>query len=173
MHYLKTKIAEYIARGGNFILNAGPRSDGTFPEEARRIFSELGKWYCQVAPALTAPPCGGNVEAPGILCTGKGEELNVIALKLPGSPTLRLPPLATAPSEALLLNDGTPVKWTLDPIVYLSAAGPCLRLREFPVDSWGNDVPVFTLKFPGASFTSREKEGRGDALKNAGSCAQG
>ena len=173
VHYLKAKIAEYIARGGNFILNAGPRSDGTFPDEARRIFAEVGKWYRRVSPALTAPPCGGNVEAPGILCTGKGEELNVIALNLPGSSTLRLPPLATAPSEALLRNDGTAVKWTLDPIVYLSAAGPCLRLRELPVDSWGNDVPVFTLKFPGASFTSCEKAGNGDALKNAGSCAQG
>ena len=113
------------------------------------------------------------MEAPGILCTGKGEELNVIALKLPGSSTLRLPPLKIAPSEALLRNDGTFVKWTLEPIVYLSAAGPCLRLAELPVDSWGNDVPVFTLKFPGASFENREKTGAGDALKNAGSCAQG
>ena len=30
-----------------------------------------------------------------------------------------------------------------------------------------------TLKFPGASFKSRETAGDGDALKNAGSCAQG
>ena len=173
VHYLKAKIAEYIARGGNFILNAGPRSDGTFPGEARRIFSEVGKWYRQVAPALTAPPCGGNVEAPGILCTGKGEELNVIVLRLPESSTLRLPPLKIVPSEAVLLNDGRSAKWTLDPIVYRVAEGPCLRLVELPVDSWGNDVPVFTLKFPGASFTSCEKAGNGDALKNAGSCAQG
>ena len=173
VRYLKTKIAEYIGRGGNFILNAGPQSDGTFPDEARRIFAEVGKWCRRVAPALTAPPCGGVVDAPGILCTGKGEELNVVALKLPDSSTLALPPLKTAPAEVRLLNDGSKVNWTLDPIVYRSEEGPCLRLRELPVDSWGNDVPVFTLKFPGASFESCEKAGNGDSLKNAGSCAQG
>ena len=54
--FLKAKIALMLARGGNFLLNAGPDADGKFSPEAHRVLSAVGSWYCQVRPGLTACP---------------------------------------------------------------------------------------------------------------------
>jgi alpha-L-fucosidase len=38
------KLADIASKGGNFLLNIGPRSDGTFPPEAIARLSEIGAW---------------------------------------------------------------------------------------------------------------------------------
>jgi len=38
------KLADIASKGGNFLLNIGPRSDGTFPPEAVQRLAEIGAW---------------------------------------------------------------------------------------------------------------------------------
>ncbi len=41
---LVRKLADIASKGGNFLLNIGPRSDGTFPPEAVQRLAEIGAW---------------------------------------------------------------------------------------------------------------------------------
>jgi alpha-L-fucosidase len=41
---LVRKLADIASKGGNFLLNIGPRSDGTFPPEAVSRLAEIGAW---------------------------------------------------------------------------------------------------------------------------------
>jgi alpha-L-fucosidase len=37
-------FADCISKGGNLLLDIGPRADGTIPEEEVKVLQELGKW---------------------------------------------------------------------------------------------------------------------------------
>src|SRR5581483_2040492 len=37
---------------GNYLLNIGPRGDGSIPEESVRIFSAVGKWMEHSGPSI-------------------------------------------------------------------------------------------------------------------------
>jgi alpha-L-fucosidase len=41
---LVRKLADIVSKGGNFLLNVGPRADGTFPPEAVERLAEIGAW---------------------------------------------------------------------------------------------------------------------------------
>ena len=37
-------LVKIAARGGNYLLNIGPKPDGTFPEQSIQRLNEIGKW---------------------------------------------------------------------------------------------------------------------------------
>ncbi len=41
---LLKKLADIVSKSGNFLLNIGPKADGTFPEESIERLSEIGDW---------------------------------------------------------------------------------------------------------------------------------
>ena len=41
---LLQKLCEIASKGGNFLLNVGPRADGSFPPEAVKRLAEIGAW---------------------------------------------------------------------------------------------------------------------------------
>jgi len=41
IHYL----IDNVSKNGHLLLNIGPKSDGTFPEEAKTILREMGRWF--------------------------------------------------------------------------------------------------------------------------------
>jgi len=44
--------------GGNYLLNIGPRPDGSIPEESLRILSEVGRWMDKNGPTIyESEPC--------------------------------------------------------------------------------------------------------------------
>lgn len=38
------ELVDVVSKNGNLLLNVGPKSDGTIPEQARRILLEIGAW---------------------------------------------------------------------------------------------------------------------------------
>ena len=71
-----TRLAETVAKGGNLLLNVGPRGDGRFPDEALVRLHEVGEWVRRNADAvfgrisqptdLRAPlPLGRKIDAAG------------------------------------------------------------------------------------------------------------
>ena len=38
------KLSDIVSKGGNFLLNVGPKQDGTFPEESIQRLLEIGDW---------------------------------------------------------------------------------------------------------------------------------
>ncbi len=155
VHSLQRKIASNLALGANFLLNAGPRPDGTFPPESVQILQSIGKWYRNVSSALTAPPCYGVLSDPSILCTGGGRELNLILLEEPSSSTLTLRPLKELPGKAELLNRKQMLEVTTRPVSYAATLPEALRLRKIPVEALYGEIPVIRLVFDGEVIQGR------------------
>ncbi len=63
---LVRKLCDIASKGGNFLLNIGPRGDGSFPPEAIARLDEIGRWmdvngdaiHGTSASPIAAPPWG-------------------------------------------------------------------------------------------------------------------
>ncbi|MFD1716750.1 alpha-L-fucosidase [Georgenia deserti] len=57
-------LTDVVSRGGHFLLNVGPKADGTLPDNQRRALSEMGRWMAVAKPALVgAEPSAAEVHA--------------------------------------------------------------------------------------------------------------
>ena len=97
------KLCDIAGKGGNFLLNVGPKADGTIPEESVRILEEAGRWVHAHGDAiygttfaLAAPPKWGTI-------TRKGNTWYAIVFDWPADGKL-LVPAATPVSAARLLH---------------------------------------------------------------------
>jgi alpha-L-fucosidase len=70
--------------GGNYLLNIGPRGDGSIPEESVRILTEIGKWTDKNGPTIYASePCDAN-GTPFANFTRRGNTLYIHVYFWPG-----------------------------------------------------------------------------------------
>jgi alpha-L-fucosidase len=42
--FIIQQLADIVSKNGNLLLNVGPRSDGTIPEQAQQVLREVGAW---------------------------------------------------------------------------------------------------------------------------------
>lgn len=155
---LQHQIASILPLGGNFLLNLGPDATGRFPHAAVNVLSGVGSWYNRVKEALTAEPCCGMVNQPGLLTTGSGKAMNVICLEPLRSSNLFLKPFSIMPEKVELLNFPAKVTATLEPVPYTLTLPRVLRLRNIPVEKLYSEVPVFRLTFGSEDIRSKEFE---------------
>ncbi|NLG49106.1 MAG: glycoside hydrolase [Chloroflexi bacterium] len=147
--YLIHSLDRTLAKGGNYLLNVGPKADGTIPEEAARILRAIGRWYQNVREALDgAEPASHLIDMRDVLFTRKG---NTLYAHLPCAPTrnrLLLKPLDVLPRRVTLLNTGEPVEAVVD---FLPSQHhekrEYLRLRNLPVNRLTDTVLVLKLEF--------------------------
>ena len=104
-------LIDVASKGGNFLLNVGPKPDGTFPQESVDILKNFGRWmslnsdsiYGTVASPLGALPWGR--------CTAKevgGKWLLYLhVFDWPSDGKLRVPLVGNESSRAWLLADDT------------------------------------------------------------------
>ena len=147
--HLLRSIDKYLARDANYLLNVGPRPDGTIPTESAAILQRIGKWYSAVKESLEgATPASHLTANRNILLTRQGTTLYVHLHHDPTAESVKLKPLAVAPSRATLLNTGQPVEFALDlaPSDHLDQKA-YLRLRKLPVNAMANTVLVVKLEF--------------------------
>lgn len=144
---IKRDIALFTSLGGNFLLNAGPDADGVFPQQALDILAKTGKWYQQLAPALTAAPYPEIIGNKSATATVKDNVLYVILLDTPVGGTLRLNNITALPEKAVLLNNQQQIACTLEPTSYTLNSPPCLRLCGLPADIMHDDVWIIELTF--------------------------
>lgn len=50
-------LIDVVSKGGNLLLNIGPKADGTIPQGDRRILEDLGKWMAVNGQAINASKC--------------------------------------------------------------------------------------------------------------------
>jgi alpha-L-fucosidase len=53
-HHLIQNLVECARDGGNYLLNIGPRADGSVPEPSVRILGEVGQWLARNGAAIYA-----------------------------------------------------------------------------------------------------------------------
>ncbi|WPJ96209.1 alpha-L-fucosidase [Coraliomargarita algicola] len=94
-----------VARGGTYMLNVGPRGDGSVPERSARTLRSSGEWiqeYPQVVYDVDASPWEHAL--PWGDATVKGNKLLLSVFEWPDSGTLYVPGLLTEVKGARLLN---------------------------------------------------------------------
>ncbi len=82
-----------------------------------------------------------------VLLTRRGDTLYVHLNRVPVGTAIHLPPLTTLPASAVLLNTGCEVQARVDLVPTRRDTGPCLRLRDLPLDAMAGTVPVIKLQY--------------------------
>ncbi len=120
--------------GGNYLLNVGPRADGSVPEESVRILSAVGRWTARNGESIygsaRCQPRRSNYAA----FTRKGSTLYMHVHCWPGE-TLAIAGLLVPVRSARLLASGQPVAFQQDRL--------CVRFSGLPRTV--PDDPVTTL----------------------------
>ena len=107
------RLIACVARGGTYMLNIGPRGDGSVPERAAHALRRSGAWikkYPQVVYGTDASPWQHALPWGDVTVKGKRLFLSVFAW--PASGHLYLPGLKTRISSARLLKeqDAVPIR---------------------------------------------------------------
>ena len=147
--HLIRSIDRYLARDANYLLNVGPKSDGTIPEIAQLILKRIGKWYRAIEEAVKdVEPASHLTRNRDILLTRRDNVIYVHLVNDPRTSGVKLDPIAIAPEKATLLNTGEPVDFTVDlvPTNHIEHK-PYLRLQNLPVNELTNTVMVVKLEF--------------------------
>ncbi len=99
------RLIACVGRGGTYMLNIGPRGDGTVPERAARSLREAGEWirrYPHVVYAADASPWQHALPWGDV--TRRGNRLHLAVFEWPTSGKLYLPGLKTPIVSARLLK---------------------------------------------------------------------
>ncbi len=147
--HLMRSIDRYLTRDGNYLLNVGPKADGTIPVESSAILRRIGHWYRAVKESIeNVEPASHLTTNREVMLTRRDRVLYVHLVKDPAGDGVKLKPLNVAPRRATLLNTGKPVDFVvnLTPADHV-ARKPCLRLMHLPVNEWSNTVLVVKLEF--------------------------
>jgi alpha-L-fucosidase len=98
-------LADIASKGGNYLLNIGPKADGLVPAEAVRILQEVGKWmdkYEESIYGTTGSPIG---RLPWGRCTAKSGKLYLHIFEWPTDEQLVVPKVKDKVEKAYLLAD--------------------------------------------------------------------
>jgi len=100
--------------GGNYLLNIGPKGDGSIPEDSVRILTEVGRWMKTNSETIyTAEPC--QVRSSEFAnFTRRGNTLYMHVHFWPGE-TVALGGLTNKVVSAKLLATGQPVQFEQEP----------------------------------------------------------
>ncbi len=147
--HLMRSIDRYLVRDANYLLNIGPKSDGTLPVESVSILGRIGNWHASVKESLEKVRNLSTLTSNrNVMLTGRGNILYVHLNKESRGNVVKLAPLNVAPLKATLLNDGREVAF----VVRFSPSDhreqkAYLNLINLPVNELCNTVPVVKLEF--------------------------
>jgi alpha-L-fucosidase len=109
------RLVACVGRGGTYMLNIGPRGDGTIPERAARSLRQAGNWirrYPQVVYGVDASPWQHAMPWGDI--TVRGNRVFLAVFDWPQSGILYLPGLKTEIASAQLLNGSERIPLAFD-----------------------------------------------------------
>ncbi len=147
--YLIRQIDTVLAKGGNYLLNAGADADGRFPRPSRDILDKIGRWMQVARESFDGcEPAGNLTENRNVLLTKSGNSIYVHLNRRPETNGVPLHPLAVMPERATLLNDGRDVEFR---VVHLPSTFKQqvkqLYLRNLPIEEFSDEVLIVKLEF--------------------------
>ena len=100
-------LCDIASKGGNYLLNVGPKPDGTFPEQSVKALKEIGDWMKVNGEAIYNTQSGPLQSLPWGRCTKKetgGETILYLSIfNWPEDGKLLLPGIQNKTGNALLL----------------------------------------------------------------------
>jgi len=145
-------LADVASKGGNFLLNVGPRPDGTFPPEAIERLEGIGRWMDVNGEAIhgtEASPLAplGFGRATAKRAQDGSTSLYLFVFDWPADGKLSVPDLGSAPASVRLLGAS-------DARVAARLGGGGLELT-LPDEPPAGPCPVLALAFEGAPVVHR------------------
>ncbi len=102
-------LIDIASKGGNYLLNIGPRADGTFPPQAIERLARIGQWMDTNEEAIRGTTASIFESLPFGRCTVRPEpqttKLYLHVFDWPENGTLFLPGLDNAVARAFLLSN--------------------------------------------------------------------
>jgi len=145
---LMQSVDRILAMGGNYLLNVGPKADGTIQEEAVKTLNHVGDWYHRVKEAFYgAEPASALTDNKGVMLTRKGNTLYVHLNRAPENTAVILRPIDILPRKAVLLNTQKELEVRVDRGGRHWKEKDYLRIRNLPVNELTNTVMVIKLEF--------------------------
>jgi len=155
--YLMQSVDRVMAMGGNYLLNVGPKSDGTIDGRDIKSLKEIGGWYKKVREAFDgASPATSMITYNAqhepmrdkVLLTRKGNTIYVHLYQGTETNGIVLKPFDILPSKAVLLNTGAPLECSVDLVPYYHRdRRPYLRIRNLPTNELTGEVLILKLEF--------------------------
>jgi alpha-L-fucosidase len=102
-------LVEVASRGGNFLLNVGPQSDGVIQPEFQERLRAIGDWLAVNGDSIYGTTYGPIQGVPSIRVTAKREKIFIHVFDWPSGP-LVINDLQAKVLSAYLLANGRPLK---------------------------------------------------------------
>lgn len=138
------KLADIASKGGNFLLNIGPKADGTFPQESITRLQAIGDWMNKNGESIYGSKASPFKKLVWGRCTQKpikgGTRLYLHVFEWPGNGQLVVPGIYNPAKKAFLLADA---KTTLN--VNRQQDALIITIPEKPVNEI-NSVVVLDIK---------------------------
>lgn len=149
--YLTRRIDAFLSTGANFLLNVGPRADGTIPEESVAIMARIGCWHRLVGESfrdvITDPSLVGKRSS--VVVTRRGDTVFVHFPKGLDATGLDLGPIDVLPERAVLMNNGQPLKTRVELFPWNGPQSdrPTLHVWGIPAGEFADECIVLKLDF--------------------------
>lgn len=156
-------LVDCINKGGNLLLDIGPKADGTIPDEQVNILKELGRWTNKHAEAVYGSRAGIPFEhyyGP----TSLNKQGNILYLFVPHKPngSLVLKGVKNKINRMWVVGNGTKLKWDVKMKQYWSTV-PGIVYIDVPENVLDPQVTVIAVLLDGKIDLYREK---GQVIEN-------
>ncbi|MFP4029599.1 MAG: alpha-L-fucosidase [Candidatus Brocadiia bacterium] len=181
---LLESLIRMAAAGGNYLLNVGPKPDGTIPVEQVERLVPIGEWLGQHGESIYGTrECPIETGSEDLLATRNERTIYLHLLEWPETNRMHVPGVLSEPPEAEMLGSEYPVMTRLEetgltltelPETAL-LSGPAtiaLRFDEEPDLRWRTEVArrQSVIRLPGSGtvfLPAAEAECRGKGVKGA------
>ncbi|OQB39789.1 MAG: Alpha-L-fucosidase [Candidatus Latescibacteria bacterium ADurb.Bin168] len=142
--HLVKSLVRMAAAGGNYLLNVGPKPDGTITGEQAAVMHEIGKWLAKNGESIYGSHAGPRLEDPNIRVTRKGTTLYLHLLEWPARNRIVLPNvIAEGVKEAAVLGSGLELE-----VVETDNGAELRGLAIMPPDPLVNVIRVEFFRLP-------------------------
>lgn len=147
--FLISSMDGVMCRGGHYLLNIGPKGDGSITPEQAAMVRRVGDWYLRVKEAFAdATPASELSDNPQLLITKRDRSIYVHVQRPFVSSSIVIPPIDQIPLAATLLNTGESLPCSVDALPYYWATkGRYLVVRDIPLGRLPDEIPVIRLDF--------------------------
>ena len=150
-------LADCVGKGGNLLLDIGPKADGTIPDEQVNILKELGRWTQKHAEAIYGTRAGipaGHFFGP----TSLNKTGDILYLYLPYKPNgqIMLKGIKNKINRIWVVGNGTKLNWDIKMKQYWSAV-PGIVYIDVPEKVLDGQMTVIAVLLDGKVDLYREK----------------
>ena len=149
-------LVDCINKGGNLLLDVGPKADGTIPDEQVNILKELGRWTSKHSEAIYGTRAGipaDHFYGP----TATNKSADILYLYLPYNPKgqIMLKGLKNKINRIYVVGNGTKLNWDIKMKQYWSAV-PGIVYIDVPEEVLDEQVTVIAVLLDGKIDLYRE-----------------